>query len=131
VLLNAADSIQQLAELRKEQDDLMMSQKELQKQEKNLIESNRELGKSEKEIAEATRSVREEQEVNAIKINQLSKEIQSQQKALVNNTNANKVAEGSLKQMRTQLGLMTKEYADLSKAERDSEIGDTLSKSIR
>lgn len=54
-----------------------------------------------------------------------------QQKAVQDSINANKSEEGSIKQLRSQVTLMTNEYISLSKAERDSAKGVEMQKSIR
>jgi hypothetical protein len=67
---------------------------------------------------------------NAIKVKELNAEIRTNERVVIANTKAQKANEGSVEQLRSQLSLVSKQWADLSKDEREnSEVGKKLSKS--
>lgn len=75
-----------------------------------------ELRKAQKELDKSSEAYAK----NAIQIKTLNKEISSNERILIANTEAQKAADGSVEQLRRQLTIVSKQWADLSQAEREN-----------
>jgi len=125
--INAA--IANAAKARTALDGLKAANKELEAQKKKAIKDNKE-GKI--SVEEANKTIKENNKIisqNNVQIKSNSTIIRQNEKLLVDNTAAQKSASGSITQLREQLKLVSKQWADLSEEERENEeIGGKLAK---
>ena len=125
--INAA--IANAAKARTELDKLKAANKELEKQKKQAIKDNKD-GKT--SIEEVNKIIKQNNEIisqNNVKIKSNSTIVRQNEKILVDNTTAQKANKGSITQLREQLKIVSKQWADLSKEERENEeIGGKLAK---
>ena len=118
--INAA--IANAAKARTELDKLKASNKELAKQKKELIEA-------EGDQSEAINKLNSEITKNNTEIKRASAVVRENEKVVTTNTQAQESNEGSITQLRKQLVLVSKQWADLSEEERENEeIGGKLAK---
>lgn len=125
--INAA--IANAAKARTKLDELKATNKELEKQKKQAIKDNQEGKKSTEQVNKVIRENNEAISQNNVKIKANSTIIRQNEKILVDNTAAQKANSGSITQLREQLKVVSKQWADLSEEERENEeIGSKLAK---
>jgi len=125
--INAA--IANAAKARTELDGLKAANKELEKQKKQAIKDNQEGKKSTEQVNKVIRENNKIISQNNVEIKANSTIIRQNEKILVDNTAAQNANSGSITQLREQLKLVSKQWADLSEEERENEeIGGKLAK---
>lgn len=90
-----------------------------------------ELREANKALKDGNEAERKQYEKNQIAIKELSYEMRVLQKETQNNVREERSHDGSLKQLRAQLSNLTKQYDELSKAERNSARGRDLQTKIK
>lgn len=90
-----------------------------------------ELREANKALKDGNEAERQQYEKNQIAIKELSYEMRVLQKETQNNVREERSHDGSLKQLRAQLSNLTKQYDELSKAERNSARGRDLQTKIK
>ena len=104
-------------------DEALNTIRELQAQEQKLKETQAQLDRS-------TAEGQKEYIAYSEAIKMVKKQIQEQSKVLQNSVKDFKAAEGSMTQMKAQLANLTKQYNDLSKAEREGDVGKNIGEQI-
>ena len=114
---NFAENIDQLAKLQKELDELRVAELQLNAAVKAGNKTREEADKELEALAAQVRNVKTQQ--------------REYRKEIDNEIKAHEANEGSIKQMRSELANMRKEYEEMSKAERQSPKGDALLTNIQ
>jgi len=115
-------AISNAAKARTELDKLKASNKELEKQKKELM-------KADGDQSAAIESLNKQIAKNSTQIKASSAVVRENEKIVTTNTQAQKANEGSITQLRKQLAIVSKQWAELSEEERENEeIGGKLAK---
>jgi hypothetical protein len=115
-------AISNAAKARTELDKLKSSNKELEKQKKELM-------KADGDQSAAIESLNKQIARNSTQIKASSAVVRENEKIVTTNTQAQKANEGSITQLRKQLGIVSQQWAELSEEERENEeIGGKLAK---